>query len=139
MSNVLLAVIAIGVIVMATIQVAAAIMAARAARRIDDLVSRFDADVRPIFVNLQKITADAAHASALAAAQVEKIDRVMSDVSRHVESTVRAIPALVESARDGFNVIGGLKAVVSAFRDMRRTSDARETTTSDEEDALFIG
>jgi hypothetical protein len=138
MSNVLLGIIAVAVLVMAILQVIAAILAAKAARRIADAISRFDTDFRPIVSNLHQITADAARATSLAAAQVERIDRVMSDVSRHVEQTAKAIPLLVESARDGFTVLGGLKAVVSAFREMRRARDQKPVSV-DEEDALFIG
>src|SRR5262245_18817474 len=115
MNNVLLGIIALAVLVMAILQVTAAILPATALRRMTDAISRLDSDVRPIVSNLQQITSDAARATALAAAQVERIDRVMGDVSRHVEQTARAIPLLVESARDGFTVLGGLKAVVNAF------------------------
>jgi hypothetical protein len=138
MSNVLLGIIAMAVLVMAILQVVAAIMAARAVRRMTDAIGRLDADVRPIVSNLQQITTDAARATALAAAQVERIDRVMVDVSRHVEQTAKAIPLLIESARDGFTVLGGLKAVVNAFREMRRTREPKPASV-DEEDALFIG
>jgi len=138
MSNVLLGIIAMAVLVMAILQVVAAIMAARAVRRMTDAIGRLDADVRPIVANLQQITTDAARATALAAAQVERIDRVMGDVSRHVEQTAKAIPLLIESARDGFTVLGGLKAVVNAFREMRRTREPKPASV-DEEDALFIG
>ncbi len=138
MSNVLLGIIALGVLTMAILQVAAVIMAARAVKGVTEAITRFDADVRPIVANLQHITADAARASALAAAQVERIDRVMGDVSRHVEQTAKAIPLLIESARDGFTVLGGLKAVLGAFREMRRTRDHKPSSV-DEEDALFIG
>src|SRR5262245_32185336 len=134
MSDVFLGIIALAVLVMAIIQVTAAIMAAKALNRVSEAVSRFDHDVRPIVSNLQQISSDAARATALAAAQVERIDRVMGDVSRHVEQTAKAIPLLVESARDGFTVLGGLKAVVSAFREMRRTRDQKPTSV-DEEDA----
>ncbi len=138
MSNVLLGIIALAVLVMAILQVVAAVMAALALRRVADAVSRLDADVRPIVSNLQQITSDAARATALAAAQVERIDRVMGDVSRHIEQTAKAIPLLIESARDGFTVLGGLKAVVNAFREMRRSREQKPSSV-DEEDALFIG
>ncbi len=138
MNNLFLGIIALALVVMATVQVVAAILGAQALRRMADTVGRLDADVRPIVSNLQQITTDAARATSLAAAQVERIDRVMGEVSRHVEQTARAIPLLVESARDGFTVLGGLKAVVGAFREMRRAREPR-STSMDEEDALFIG
>ena len=138
MSNVLLGIIAVAVLVMAILQVVAAIMAAKAVKRMAEAVHRLDSDVRPIMSNLQQITSDAARATALAAVQVERIDRVMGDVSRHVEQTARAIPLLVESARDSFTVLGGLKAVVNAFREIRRPREQKPASV-DEEDALFIG
>jgi hypothetical protein len=138
MNNALLGIIALAVTVMAILQVVVAIIATKAARRVADAASRFDADVRPIVANLQQATSDAARATALAAAQVERIDRVMSDVSRHVEQTAKAIPLLIESARDGFTMLGGLKAVINAIREMRRAKEP-QPASADEEDALFIG
>ena len=52
MTDVYLALIALGVIVMATIQVAAIVVAVRAARRMGEMAGRFEQDVRPIIVNL---------------------------------------------------------------------------------------
>jgi|CXWL01.1.fsa_nt_gi hypothetical protein len=138
MNNALLGIIALAVTVMAILQVVVAIMATKAVKRVADAANRFDTDVRPIVLNLQQATADAARATSLAAAQVERIDRVMGDVSRHVEQTAKAIPLLIEAARDGFTVLGGLKAVINAIREMRRAKEPQPVSV-DEEDALFIG
>ncbi len=138
MSNVLLGIIAFSVLVMAVLQVAAAFIAAKALKGVADAVAKLDADVRPIVNNLQQVSADAAKASSLAVAQVERIDQVMSDVARHVERTAAAIPQLIESARDSFSVLGGLKAVISAFQEMRRASKGKADPPEDE-DPLFVG
>ena len=138
MSNLLLGIIAISVFVMAAIQVAAIVLAARAARRLGEVASRLEQDVRPIVANLQAVTADAARTTALAAATVERADRFVHDAAQRVEQALTAVPALLESARDGFSVLGGLKAVLNTFRDLRSTP-RRKPTSVEEEDPLFIG
>jgi hypothetical protein len=138
MSNLLLGVIAISVLIMAVIQVAAMVMAARAARRLGEIASRFEQDIRPIVSNLQSVTADAAKTAALASATVERADRLLQDAAHRVEQTLSAVPALLESARDGFSVLSGLRALLAAFREMRATSRRRPAAMEDE-DALFIG
>jgi len=138
MSNVLLGIIAVSVLAMAVIQVAAIVMAARAARRLGDLAERLEHDIRPIVTNLQSVSADAAKTAALAAATVERADRFLQDAAHRVEQTLSAVPALIESARDGFNVLAGLRAFLAAFRDLRASSRRRPAAV-EEEDALFIG
>ena len=138
MSNLLLGIIAISVLTMAVIQVAAIVFAARAARRLGDLADRFEQDIRPIVSNLEAVTADAARTTALAAATVERADRLIQDASKRVEEVLSAVPGLIESVRDGFNVLSGFKALISAFREIRGGSRTRPAT-AEEEDALFIG
>ncbi|MGE0447108.1 MAG: hypothetical protein AB7P99_17935 [Vicinamibacterales bacterium] len=137
MDTVLLGVIAISVFVMAAIQVAAIVLAARAARRLGATADRIEQDLRPIMANLQAVTSDAARTTALAAATVERADRAIQDASRKVEQALASLPSLIESARDGFNVLAGLRALVNAFRDVR--SARRRPAVAEEEDALFIG
>jgi hypothetical protein len=139
MNNVLLGIIALSVLTMAVIQVAAMLVAARAAKRLGDLAERIEQDIRPIVSNLQSVSADAARTTALAAATVERADRLFQDAAQRVEQTLSALPSLIESARDGFNVLAGLRALLGAFRDMRTTSRRRRPATVEEEDALFIG
>ena len=71
MTELFLGVIAAAVLIMAIIQVAAIVFALRAARRVDDAVSRFEQHVQPIVANLQSISTDAARATSVASAQVE--------------------------------------------------------------------
>ena len=137
MSNLLLGIIAISVLTMAVIQVAAIVLAARAARRLGDLADRFEQDIRPIVTNLESVTADAARTTALAAATVERADRLIQDASKRVEEVLGAVPGLIDSVRDGFNVLSGLKAIIAAIREIRSGSRRRPATV-EEEDALFI-
>lgn len=60
-----LGIIAAGVVVMAAIQVAAVIVAARLARRVDRFADRLEQDLRPVVASLQALTEDAARATSV--------------------------------------------------------------------------
>jgi len=135
---VFLAVIAGGVLVMAIVQVAAAWAAARLAQRVDRLARQVEREVGPLILHLQTIGAETARASALAAAQVERADRLFADVSARVEETATAVQhAVLAPAREGLAVIAGIRAALTSFRD--RQPAATRRSAPDDEDPLFIG
>lgn len=138
MTDALLAIIAVSVLTMAIIQVAAIVLTARAARKLGAVVERLEADLKPIVANLQSVSADAARTTAMAAATVERADRFIQDAAARIEQTLSSVPALLESAKEGFNVLGGLRAIITAFRELRAGS-RRRPQIAEEEDALFIG
>lgn len=139
MTEVFLGVIAAAVLVMAAIQVAAVVFAARAARRIDRIADRLERDIQPVVASLQALTADAARATALAAVQVERADRLFNDLTQRVEQTLVAVQeTLLAPAREGLAWLSGLKAVLAAFRDVKNPSATRPAGVEDD-DALFIG
>jgi hypothetical protein len=124
---------------MAAIQVGAIIVAARLAKRVDRLATQIEQDIKPVFQNLQALTTEAARAAALAAVQVERADKIFGELSQRVDQTLLTLQTRVMApARDGFAVLAGLRAALSAFRDLRE-SGRRRTATVEEEDALFIG
>ena len=136
-TEIFLGIIALAVLVMAIIQAAGAIAAARAARRMSELMTSLERDVRPIVVNLQALSADAARATALAAAQVDKADRLINALSKRIDDTVSAVQELlVQPARDGLAVLSGLKAMIAALRE---PSGAPRRGPAGEEEDLFIG
>lgn len=65
MSDFFLGVIAVAVLVMAAIQVAAVVVVARLARRVDRFADRLEEDLRPVVASLQALTADAARATSV--------------------------------------------------------------------------
>lgn len=138
MTDVFLGIIAVAVLVMATIQVAAVVFAARAARRVGDAVSRLGDEVRPIVRNLQMMSAEAARATTSAAAQVERAEQVLADVSRRADETLVALQStILAPARDGLAILHGIKAALAALR--RPGAPRRRPPHAEEEDALFIG
>jgi hypothetical protein len=137
-TNVFLGIIAIAVAIMAIIQVAAIVFAMSAARRIGQVADRLEQDLKPVVSNLQSITSEAARAATLAAAQMERADRMFADFSRRAEQVMAAVPSLLGPAGKGLAFLNGLKAALAAIQELRRSS-RRRAAHPDEEDALFIG
>jgi hypothetical protein len=134
-----LGVIAASVLVMAVLQVGMAVYGARLAQRVTRVVDQVERETGPLFAHLQTIGADAARASALAAAQVERADRLFADVSQRIEDTTALVQAaIVQPAREGVAVVAGFRAAVAALREMRGGL-RRRTSRIDEDDPLFIG
>lgn len=139
MNDVFLGIIAVAVALMAAIQVGAIIVATRLAKRVDRLATQIEQDIRPVFHNLNAMSAEAARAAALTAMQVERADRLFGDLAERVEMTVNTLQSRVLTpAREGAALLAGLRAALGAFRDLRETSHKRSAAV-EEEDALFIG
>jgi len=137
-TNVWLGIIAVAVLVMAVIQVAAIVFAMAAARRIGQVADRLEQNLNPVVSNLQTITSEAARMTTLAAAQVERADRMFADLSRRAEQVMAAVPTLLGPAGKGFAFLNGIKAALAAIHELRRSS-RRGAAHPDDEDALFIG
>ena len=116
------------------------IVAVTAARRIQDAAQRIERDLQPIVQNMHAVASDAARAANLAAAQVERVDRMLSDLSQRAEQIMGFVPAIFGGAGKGAAFVHGLKTVLSFFQQRRRGSAPRNRpSTADEDDALFIG
>ena len=70
-----LGIIAFAVLVMALIQVGAIVAGLRLARRVDQIATQLDQDIKPLIANLTALSSEAARAAALAATQVERLDQ----------------------------------------------------------------
>ena len=138
MTDIWLGIIAVAVLVMAVIQVAAIVFAMSAARRIGQVADRLEQNLNPVVSNLQTITSEAARMTTLAAAQVERADRMFADLTRRAEQVMAALPTLLGPAGKGLAFLNGIKAALAAIHELRRSS-RRGATHPDEEDALFIG
>lgn len=137
-SDVFLGVIAVATLVLAIIQVGAIIFAARLGIQLRDLMTSVQKDVRPLAARAAGIAEDASRTAALAREQAEKVDRLMTDLSRRVDQTAAVVQeAIVTPAREGLAVVAAIKAGLGVLRSVRgyRTSTRR----AEDEDALFIG
>lgn len=107
-----------------------------AARRIARLAQTVEDELKPIFGHLNSIGRDASRAAALAAAQVERADRLFGDISMRVEDAMNNVQASIEQpAREGRALMAAFRAAFQAIQEMRRN---RARPRPDDEDALFI-
>jgi hypothetical protein len=97
-------------------------------------------EVTPLFGHLQTIGTEAARASALAAAQVERADKLFADVSQRIEETTAVVQAaVVTPAREGAAVLSGIRAALASLRQIGNAPRRRRTGRGDDDDPLFIG
>ncbi len=135
-----LGVIAASTLVMALIQVGAIIFGARAVRRLETSLGRLEQDVKPILERAQQVSSDATRISALAAAQVERADRVFTDLAARIDQTAAMVQqAIIAPAREGAAFLAALKATIGAIRGLRGNGGKSPPRGVGEDDALFIG
>ena len=138
-SGFFLGVIAAATLVMALIQVGLGIAALRLAKQAREAVASVQRDVRPLLARANTIAEDASRTMSLATAQAQKVDTLVTDLSRRVEETSAILQqAIVTPAREGLALVAGIKAAFGVFRglgDFRR----RPGRPGEEDDALFIG
>ncbi len=134
-----LGVIALATVTMAAIQVAVVVYGLGVARRIDRGLTQVEREMKPITQSLTSIARDAAHISSLAAGQVERVDRLVTDVTDRLEQTASTVQgAILRPLREGAAMMAGVKAVIDVFRDLTRRP-ATNGPRAEEEDTLFIG
>jgi hypothetical protein len=137
-SEIFLGIIAAATLLMALIQVGAIIATARVARQAQQTLTTVQQDIRPLIAKASAIADEASRMATVASAQAEKIDRVVTDLSRRVDETSAIVQqAIVTPAREGIAVIAALKAGLGALRQSHVRP--RHGRTADEEDPLFIG
>ncbi len=136
-SSVFLAIIALGTATMAILQVGAVIYASRMARRMEQLVTRVEGDLQPLIGRANDVADDAARVASLAAAQVERVDALLTDVTSQVETSVKQLrTAVISPTREGLALVSGLRAAIAALRGLELR---RRRAVAEEDDALFIG
>jgi hypothetical protein len=137
-ADVFLGVIAVATLTTAVIQIAVIVVAGRAMRQMSDVVDRFERDIKPLIGHANAIGRDAARAAALAAAQVERVDRMFADFAVRIEQTVVSVQESIGGpAREARAIMAGLRAALQALGDVRRSPRGRGGRGEDEE-ALFI-
>ena len=132
-----LGIIAISTLIMALIQVGAIIATLRVAREAKEVLASIRQDVRPLIAKATAIADDASKTVSLATVQVQKVDRLVTDLAKRVEETSSVVQhAIVTPAREGAAIVAAIKAGLGALRGMSAPRAGRQ---ADEDDALFIG
>jgi len=135
--DVFLGVIAVATLAIAVAQVGVIIAAGLMARRVSRMVDQLERDVKPLFGHLNAIGSDASRAVALATAQVERADKLFTEVAIRIEQTMNIVQGSIGGpAREGRAMLGAFRAALQAIRELRngRSRPGR----GDDEDALFI-
>ena len=151
-SQFFLGVIAAATLVMALIQIGMIVVGAKVAKQAQEAAGKAQAtlssaqeaissireELRPLIAKATAIADEASKSAALATAQVQKVDRLVTDVSRRVDETTAMVQqAILTPARQSFAIVAALRAGLSVLRagaDWRR-----RVSRSEEEDPLFIG
>jgi NAD-specific glutamate dehydrogenase len=137
-----LGIIAFAVLVMAVVQVGAILAGIRLARRVDQIATQLDQDIKPLLAHLTALTSEAARTAALAAKQVERFDQVFAELTQRVDQMLAAAQSFVTGpARQGMAIFAGVSALVDSLRSLREASRRRQARrpAADEEESLFIG
>lgn len=139
-------VIAFSTLVMALVQIGAIIATLKIAREMQKVahemhkvVLSLQQDVRPLLAKVSAMADEASRTITLASAQVEKVDRLVTDLTRRVDETAVIVQkAITTPAREGMAIVAAIKASLGALRGFRDYR-GRPGRHSEDEDPLFIG
>jgi hypothetical protein len=135
-AEVFLGVIAAATLVTAITHVGVLVAAGMLARRIGRLTEKIDRELTPLFGHLNAIGRDASRAASLAAAQVDRADRLFADVGQRVEGLMNTVQSAVGgTAREGAAILAGLRTALTIIREMRA---GRGRARAEDEEGLFI-
>ena len=137
-SDLFLGTIAVATLIMALVQIGVIVVASRVARQTQQTLNAVSSEIRPLIAKATAVADEAARTAALVSLQMQKIDSLITDLSRRVDETTTIVQqAIVTPAREGIAILAAFKAGLAAIRglaDLRRGSSRAE-----EEDPLFIG
>lgn len=134
-----LGVIAVSTMLMALIQVGAVVATLRVARETQKVLTTVQQDVRPLIAKATTIADEASKTVALANAQVQKVDTLVTDLTKRVDETATIVQkALVTPAREGMAIFEAIRTGLGALKSMGDFR-GRAGRHADDDDPLFIG
>ena len=138
-SEIFLGVIALATLIMAVIQVGAIIAGARIAGQAQKALATVQQDIGPLIAKANAVAEEASRTAAIATAQAQKVDVLITDLSQRAEYTAAIVQeAIITPAREGIALAAALKATLGALGRGRDTRP-RHRRQAEEEDPLFIG
>src|SRR5688500_5251357 len=121
---------------MAVTQVAVLIRVSRVAQEAWAATRDLRRELTPLIEKAHRIADDATRVSALALAQVERLDVAINSTVRRIDETITTVQrAIINPVRQGAALMAGVKAAMAVFR----ARQDRGRYHRDDEDALFIG
>jgi hypothetical protein len=135
-----LGVIAGATALMAIVQIGAIVVLARVALQVKGILTTVQKDIGPLLARANAIADEASRTATLATAQAQKIDKMVTDLTRRVDETSAIVQqAIVTPAREGMAVMAALKAGFAALKGLGLRDIRGRQGGVDDEDALFIG
>jgi hypothetical protein len=132
-----LAVMAMSLVVMAAMQVGLALIVLRLARQMMATTDALRREVKPLIEKTNRLVDEASRATSLAAAQVERVERLLTSTSDRVDETLGVLQgAILQPVRQGAALVTAIRAALSVIRGARH---GRARQARDEEEALFVG
>ena len=139
-SQAFLGVIAGATALMAIVQIGAIVVLARVAVQVQGILTTVQKDIGPLLARANAIADDASRTAALATVQAQKIDKMVTDLSRRVDETSAIIQqAIITPAREGMAVFAALKAGFGVLKGLGLRDLRGRQGGVDDDDALFIG
>ena len=131
-----LAIIAISVLLLTVIQIVLLLRVARLAQQASAAIEEVRHEIRPLMAKVHQIADDAARTTALALAQVERVDRLMTTTAERVDEAVSTVRSAVSAPiRSGSMLVSGFRAAMAVFAELRKHRRA----SREDEDAMFVG
>ena len=139
LSEVFLGIIALATLAMAVLQIGAAVAVGRLARDAQKTFTSVQDDVKPLIAKVSALAEEANHTVGLAKVQAEKIDLLVTTLTRRIDETSVVVQqAVMTPAREGLAILAAVKAGLGALRGFR-DMHAGQSRHAEEEDPLFIG
>ncbi len=139
-NQVFLGVIAGATALMAIVQIGAIVVLARVALQVQGLLAIIQKDIRPLIARANAIAEEASKTATLATAQAQKIDKLMTDLTRRIDETSAVIQqAIITPAREGMAIFAALKAGFGVLKGLGLRDLRGRPGGVDDDDALFIG
>ena len=140
-STLFLGTIALATLVMAVVQVGMIIYGVRLVQRVHHLVDQVEKEIKPALIRVNEISGDMNRATALAVAQLERVDELLGQFAGRADNLMTlAQDALVTPLRQGVALLQGMRAALAALRDVvSGASSGSAESVGDDEEALFIG
>ena len=111
LSEVFLGIIALATLVMAVIQIGAIVAVARFARDAQKTLASVQEDVKPLIAKVSALADEATKTATIATAQAEKIDQLVTDLTRRIDETSTVVQqAVITPAREGLAIIAAIRA-----------------------------
>ena len=135
---VFLGLMALSLVIMATIQVAAILVGIKVARQMGVAVDDLRREIKPLSDKVNRIADDAQRASSLVVLQVERVDQMMVTTAARLDTTLEILQGFASGPiRQGAAAVAAFRAATAIFRDWK--GKGRQRHGRDDDDALFVG